>query len=91
VEEGIYRWLAGLGIPVVTILTKADKLSRSRRAARLRELAASLPGTGPVVFSAQSGLGKTEVLKCLEGLLEGRPSGEGDRRGAVGGGGDVGP
>ncbi len=74
VEAGLYEWLEGLGVGVVTVLTKADKFSQSRRAARVRELKAALPGREVIVFSAKTGLGKAVLLKRLEELI--RASGE---------------
>ncbi len=72
-EQGLYNWLTALKIPLLTVLTKADKFSRSRRAVKAREIGTLLPGHNPVVFSAASGLGKADLLKrihemALEGL-----------------------
>jgi len=77
-EKGLYQWLAGFDIPVVTVLTKADKFSRSRRAAKVREFGLFLPDSAPVVFSAVSGLGKAHLLKSIFEMTRGnQESGEG--------------
>ncbi len=68
-EQGLYEWLESLGVNVLTVLTKADKFSQSRRAARLREIKALLPGAEPVVFSAKTGLGKAALWKRIEELM----------------------
>ena len=46
------------GLPLLALLNKADKLSRSRQAAVLRTAAAALPTTAePQLFSATTGIG----------------------------------
>jgi len=60
-EKGLYDWVTALNIPLLTVLTKADKFSRSRRVVKAREIGKLLPGQNPVVFSAASGIGKAEL------------------------------
>jgi GTP-binding protein len=63
--------LKGLGIPALTALTKADKLSRSRalqrRAAIERSLEALLP-LPPVVFSSKTRQGRDDLWDHIHGL-----------------------
>jgi len=67
-EQGLYEWLSSLNIPLLTILTKADKFSRSRSVVKAREIGRFLPGHKPVVFSAVSGLGKADLLKRIHDM-----------------------
>ena len=69
-EKDLYNWLGGLKIPLLTVLTKADKLSKSRRAEKTREVERLLPGHTPVVFSALSGLGKDTLMKNIQLMIE---------------------
>lgn len=63
------EWLRASGIPIVYVLTKADKLSRSRRAqatghfARCLELA---PEDPPIPYSAVSGEGKVQLWMRID-------------------------
>jgi len=72
-EHGLYEWLTALKIPLLTVLTKADKFSRSRAMQKAREIGALLPGHNPLVFSATSGLGKVDLLKTIHEMTEGGP------------------
>lgn len=71
-DEQMVAYLAGLGIPVLVVLTKMDKLSRSRRKGTLRDAADAL-GVDPaqvLAFSARTGEGREELLAALDALLE---------------------
>lgn len=70
-EEYLYGWVDGLGIPALTVLTKTDKLSGNRLARRAAEIRRALPGVDPILFSAVSKRGRAELLKALHGVLEG--------------------
>lgn len=65
--------LAGRGLPILVVLTKADQVPRSRRVSGL-EAAGRCLGLDPdqvVWFSALTGEGRDEVLSAAEVLLEG--------------------
>lgn len=87
-------FLAGLGLPVLFALTKADKLKPSQRAAAIRRTLDAL-GADPdqaIPCSARTGDGREELLESLAGLLElepesGKESGNG--RSARPGGGEA--
>lgn len=67
-ETMIYEWLSRLGLPAVTVLTKADKFSKTKAAKQAKEIEGSL-GKGKVtIFSATSGEGKNELLKVVSSL-----------------------
>ncbi|HUH00488.1 MAG TPA: ribosome biogenesis GTP-binding protein YihA/YsxC [Kofleriaceae bacterium] len=65
-ERELIEWLLSHEIRVIPVLTKVDKLSKSKRkpagAALVREL--SLSGQ-PVLFSAQSGEGQDELWRAI--------------------------
>lgn len=71
-ESLLYEWVHGFNVPVVTVLTKADKVSRNEAASRSSRLGKSLSGAdsgAPVVFSAISGEGRGLLLKRINELL----------------------
>ncbi|HXF49770.1 MAG TPA: ribosome biogenesis GTP-binding protein YihA/YsxC [Verrucomicrobiae bacterium] len=62
------EWVQTTGKPALFVLTKADKLSRSQRAARREKIIASLPASDEfefVNFSAVTKEGKGEILKWI--------------------------
>ena len=61
-------YLKGAGLPFIIALTKADKLSRQKQQAQLRELAASfgVDEMACVVTSAQTGLGIDTLKRFIE-------------------------
>jgi GTP-binding protein len=66
------EWLAYYQIPFIAVLTKADKLSRSRQMEALREKTEELTPFCPLsvqLFSATSRQGKEELLASLGALL----------------------
>lgn len=70
-EGFVYNWVETLGIPVVTVLTKADKLSRNKLSSRVAKLKKSLPLKDPVLFSSLSGQGKSELSGRVRAMLDG--------------------
>lgn len=75
-DERMIGWLAECRLPTLVVLTKADKVPRAQRSARLHEAAASLGLDHDQVlwFSARTGEGRDAVLGAAEDLL-------GDRQG----------
>ncbi len=63
-------FLAARRIPAVVVLTKADKLSKNQQASRLAALRRPLAGydQDPVLFSAQTGLGREALWARLRGI-----------------------
>ena len=63
-------WCHAAGVPVLAVLTKADKLARGRRAAALSEvcegLARSGSGACAMVFSATKQIGRQELVVRLD-------------------------
>jgi GTP-binding protein len=52
-------------IPLVPVLTKADKCKLGERAARQREWSGLLEGYEPVLFSSRTGLGRDKLWERL--------------------------
>ena len=63
-------WCHAARLPVLAVLTKADKLARSRRAAALSEVRERLPRYGDrtraMIFSAVKPIGRRELEERLE-------------------------
>ncbi len=67
-EEDLFFYLRSLGKQVLPVVTKADKLSKHERKPALAELRKRL-GTKPLLFSAQTQEGITELKQHLLNLL----------------------
>ncbi|MBN1475850.1 YihA family ribosome biogenesis GTP-binding protein [Candidatus Sumerlaeota bacterium] len=66
-------WLLAFEVPFIPVLTKADKVPKTRRTASVRMLEAKAPALGacePILFSAQTGLGREALLGRIEGFVE---------------------
>jgi GTP-binding protein len=66
------EYLSGLGVPTLIVLTKADKLVRTKRE---RQIAGTVEKLGldadqVVAFSSLTGAGRDELLDSIAGLLE---------------------
>lgn len=71
-EEGLYRWLEGFNVPVLTVFTKADKLSKNQLASRVAQIKRSIPVGHPVLFSSHTGEGKIALGKRLQEMVYGQ-------------------
>lgn len=83
------EYLAELGVPVLFVLTKADKLAASKRPAAVRKALQRLGVTEDqvILFSALKGEGRDELLETLAALLFPAPD---DDASPAGDGGDGG-
>lgn len=72
-DEEMIGYLASLGLPVLVVLTKMDKLKRSQRAGAVRATAEALEVEPEQVlaFSSKTGEGRDELLAALDVLLKG--------------------
>lgn len=79
-------YLAEIGVPALFVLTKIDKLNRSRREATIRTATAalSIEPEQTVAFSSLSGEGREDLLDTLEGLLFGTSPAPEEARAASG-------
>jgi GTP-binding protein len=69
-DELMVQWMGQHGIPYVVVATKADKIARGKWPQHAKVTEATL-GVEPIIFSAQSGMGKTAVLEAMAQLLVG--------------------
>ncbi|MCE5336422.1 MAG: ribosome biogenesis GTP-binding protein YihA/YsxC [Desulfobacteraceae bacterium] len=67
----LWSWLKDRGIPVIPVLTKADKLPRSKWVSLAESAGKSLGVTSreTILFSAETRQGRTELLSELDTLL----------------------
>lgn len=66
------KWLESIDIPVMTIATKADKVTRSEKSknlATIRKVLALPADLTPLSFSSQTGEGVEEIHNCLAEIL----------------------
>ncbi len=70
-ERLFIAWLEQCQLPVVIVLTKADKLSTSAQARRYREIVKTLDSgpLPPVLFSAKTRRGRDAVWKTIQTLI----------------------
>ena len=70
-EKTFIDWLHHYHIPPVLVLTKADKLSKSKQAQQRSVIADTLgvDANGLIPFSAKTRLGRTAIWDAIEGLL----------------------
>ncbi len=69
----LLHWLESYGIPAIIVLTKADKLSRGKRAAQAGKLERVLRGMSPekpILFSARTREGRRDVWMRIEEALQ---------------------
>lgn len=67
-DQQLAQWLADRSLPVLAVVTKADKLNRDKINRKVREVESAL-GADAIAFSAVSGLGKHELLRSIQNLV----------------------
>ena len=77
-DRALIEWLEQEGKNVIAVLTKVDKLTRSERQSRVRQMEKDLSGVvsaKPILFSAKTGEGRKEIWDRLLSLMkaEGSP------------------
>ena len=77
-ESSYVEWLARRQLPTILVLTKADKLSRSKQLDRQRLAARAFPDSSAeiILFSAKTRLGRDRVWKAIDMLIKTGNSGE---------------
>lgn len=70
-DREMVQYLGGVGVPALFVLTKADKLKRSERQRKLRDVIADLgvEEDQVLLFSAKTGEGRRPLLASLSHLL----------------------
>lgn len=71
-ERNFLEWLAHYGIAAIPVLTKADKLSKSKQYNQRRAIvqALGLKDDSTILFSAKTRQGKEALWRRIESLLE---------------------
>jgi GTP-binding protein len=74
-DRAMFDFLAEMEVPTIVALTKADKLSKKAAGERAAEIAGalSLDSEQVILFSAQSGSGRVELLEAIIDLAETPP------------------
>ncbi len=65
-------WLEEFGVPTIPVVTKIDKIPRSKRAQQLKQIVAAtgLPGDSFTLFSAHTREGAEDIWELIESALE---------------------
>jgi GTP-binding protein len=72
-DHDLFGWLAHYKIPALVVLTKTDKLKKNKQDKQRNSIAREL-STDPsplILFSAATGLGKQQLWKAVENVLQG--------------------
>lgn len=74
-DFNLVSWLVDIGVPVLPVYTKLDKITRSQRQKHAAALDAGLniSSSERVLFSAKTGEGKEELITRLEKYLNPEP------------------
>lgn len=68
-DEQMLTWLLANGLPHIGVLTKADKLGRSRLADERRKLESHGRIPEALFFSAVNGMGKKEIWRIIDSAI----------------------
>ena len=71
-EQNLSDWLSHYQIPLLRILTKTDKLSKTKQSKQLNAITEALcvDHKHLILFSAKSGRGKDSVWEAIEQLMK---------------------
>jgi GTP-binding protein len=69
IEELIYPWLENAKVPALTVVTKADKLSKNKLATQVRAIKDTLPIDDLITFSAVTREGRTHLWHAVGELI----------------------
>jgi GTP-binding protein len=74
-DRATLEFLADLGVPVIVVITKADKLARTAAAARVREIAImlGLDEEQMILHSSETGAGRNELAEAVVSVLDQPP------------------
>ncbi len=68
-EEFLFKWVSGLRLPVITVFTKIDKLSRNQLSSRVALIKRAIFIDHPVLFSSVTGEGKLALMRKVEEII----------------------
>ncbi len=70
-DREIFIWLMENKIPVMVVLTKADKIPKGKIQKHVKDICKELqiPSSFPIVFSSETGLGREDAWEAIEELL----------------------
>lgn len=68
-ELELSAWLREREVPVITVITKIDKLPKAKRKPMAAAVGRELGGVKPVLFSAQTGDGQEDLWRVILGKL----------------------
>ncbi len=71
VDTRVAEWLAEFGVPVVEVLTKADKVKRSKRHKAIQSFGPPPKGSERIVVSAKTGEGINTLARVLLAAVSG--------------------
>lgn len=73
-EQALREWLHHHGVAVVLVLTKADKMSKSKRNLQLSRAAdtLSVPPSDIILFSAKTRQGRNQIWQSIDRLVDNR-------------------
>ncbi len=67
----MFAWIIYYGVPFTIVMTKADKLPRSKRVASAEAAVKALGApSGPLIFSAEDKQGLGELIKRIGGIVK---------------------
>jgi GTP-binding protein len=72
-DKNLICWLSEYNKGLIPVFTKVDKLNRRERESRLKELGktfSDISGEKPVLFSAQTREGRSEIWSRIEAFIE---------------------
>jgi len=70
-DTKLIEWLEQRQVPVLVIVTKADKINRDQLNRKTRQVETEL-GAAVIPFSIKSGLGKNELVAAINELVRGK-------------------
>lgn len=71
-DKEMFSWLMANKIPVMVVITKADKIPKGRMQKHVSDIckALNIPTNFPIVFSAETGQGREEAWEAIEELIQ---------------------
>ncbi len=68
-DRQMHAWLRAMDMPYFLVATKVDKINRGRHQRQAKAIREEL-GTEPILFSAETGQGRDQILKTVSSLCK---------------------